>query len=107
MSDVDDPRARALRNLFLRHREQRMQGQTIGCSCGWCPATCLGPLLTQYADHLTRLVDRLLPMECSHRLGGLPDAPVCSRRDWHDPTASGGHVYESTSGVLHALKEEA
>lgn len=49
-----------LRRLFAVHREQRMGGVTIGCSCIWCPAKSDGPLAAQFCGHLAAEVAQLI-----------------------------------------------
>lgn len=37
-------------------------------------------------------------MDCTHHMWDDTTGPVCTRSDLHDPTAAGGHVYESCDG---------
>jgi hypothetical protein len=37
-------------------------------------------------------------MNCTHHMWDEPAAPQCTRSDAHDPSAAGGHVYESRDG---------
>lgn len=54
----------ALASHLKSHREQRQDGyRTIGCSCGWAPASTssAGPLLTQWAEHVAETAPRDRP----------------------------------------------